>query len=87
MFADRVPADRMEQFVKDFSAYRLDEVIGAWKPYVDVLCNAVRRTCRNAGTSSTGDAEAAATTMRYPPGVRMPTCPSRWRGSRSKSRW
>jgi 2-haloacid dehalogenase len=46
MFASRVPAERMDQFVRDFSAYRLDEVLGAWKPYVDVLKNALERTCR-----------------------------------------
>jgi 2-haloacid dehalogenase len=46
IFKDRVPADQMEQFVKDFAAYRLDEVLGAWKPYEDVLRNAVRRSCR-----------------------------------------
>ena len=46
MFADRVPAAGMEQFVKDFSAYRLDEVMGDWQPYVDVLLNAIRRTCK-----------------------------------------
>jgi 2-haloacid dehalogenase len=46
LYADRIPAERMEAFVKDFASYRLDEVLGAWKPYVDVLRNAVRRTCR-----------------------------------------
>ena len=49
MFADRVAPDRMDQFVADFSAYRLDEVLGAWKPYVDVLKNALRRTCKRWG--------------------------------------
>lgn len=46
IFPDRVPADRMEAFVKDFSAYRLDEVLGAWKPYAEVIHNAVERTCK-----------------------------------------
>ena len=46
MFADRIPADRMEQFIADFSAYRFDEVLGAWQPYEVVLKNAVRRLCR-----------------------------------------
>ena len=46
MFADRVPAERMEQFITDFSAYRLDEVLGDWKPYETVLKNSVRRLCR-----------------------------------------
>lgn len=45
-FPDRVPADRMEQFVMDFSAYRLDEVMGAWKPYAEVIRNALARTCK-----------------------------------------
>lgn len=46
LFPDRIAAHSMEQFVKDFSAYRLDEVLGAWKPYSEVLNNAVERTCR-----------------------------------------
>jgi len=45
MFADRVPADHMESFVKDFSAYRLDEVMGAWKPYAEVIRSSIERTC------------------------------------------
>ena len=45
IFADRIPARRMEQFVQDFTGYRRDEVLGPWKPYDDVLKNAVRRTC------------------------------------------
>jgi 2-haloacid dehalogenase len=49
IFADRVPAERMSQFIADFSAYRFDEVLGDWKPYVEVLKNAVRRTCRKWG--------------------------------------
>jgi 2-haloacid dehalogenase len=46
LFPDRIPAQQMAQFVKDFAAYRLDEVLGAWKPYAQVLHNAVERTCR-----------------------------------------
>jgi 2-haloacid dehalogenase len=44
-FSDRVAAERVEQFVKDFAGYRLDEVLGPWKPYAEVLANAVQRTC------------------------------------------
>lgn len=46
LFASHVPADRMDEFVKDFAAYRLDEVLGAWKPYPDVVRSSVRRTCK-----------------------------------------
>lgn len=46
IWADRVPAERMAQFIADFSAYRYDEVLGDWKPYETVIKNAVRRVCR-----------------------------------------
>lgn len=46
LFADRLDPEQMEQFVKDFAAYRLDEVLGAWKPYEHVIYNAVERSCR-----------------------------------------
>ena len=46
IFPDRVPADRMAAFVKDFAGYRLDEVLGAWKPYREVVHNSIERTCK-----------------------------------------
>lgn len=46
MFRERVPAKRMEDFINSFAAYRLDEVLGAWKPYEEVICTALERTCR-----------------------------------------
>jgi 2-haloacid dehalogenase len=46
MYADRVAPARMDQFVKDFAQYRLDEVMGDWRPYDQILENAIRRTCR-----------------------------------------
>lgn len=51
IYAARVPSERMDQFVTDFAAYRLDEVLGAWKPYVDVIKSAVERTCRKHGVA------------------------------------
>ncbi|GAC08316.1 haloacid dehalogenase type II [Paraglaciecola chathamensis] len=47
LFADRITETQMPQFVKDFSAYRLDEVLGAWKPYQEVVRNAVTRLCKH----------------------------------------
>ena len=43
--ADRVPPDRMAGFLEDFTAYRFDEVLGAWKPYPEVLHGSLERTC------------------------------------------
>lgn len=48
-FADRVKADDMPNFIDDFYHYRFDEVLGAWKPYYDVVSNAIRRTCAKWG--------------------------------------
>jgi 2-haloacid dehalogenase len=45
----QLPPERLNQLVKDFSAYRLDEVMGDWKPYDQVLKSAWSRTCRRHG--------------------------------------
>ncbi|SMF31023.1 2-haloacid dehalogenase [Tistlia consotensis] len=42
---------RMAQLVRHFAAYRLDEVLGAWKPYAEVVANALERACRNNGVA------------------------------------
>jgi len=38
---DSMPYD---EFCKDFSAYRFDEVLGDWKPYYEVVYNSLLRT-------------------------------------------
>lgn len=53
IFADRIPADRMDAFIRDFAAYRLDEILGPWKPYRDVLVNAIQRTAKRWGVNGT----------------------------------
>ena len=58
IFADRIPAAQMAQFIADFSSYRMDEVLGDWKPYSDVLKNAMRRLCKKWRIQSF-DAEAS----------------------------
>lgn len=40
---------QMDIFIADFSAYRLDEVLGAWKPYAEIVHNALERTCKRNG--------------------------------------
>jgi 2-haloacid dehalogenase len=47
--ADRVPEPQMEAFLTDYNWYRFDEVLGPWKPYVDVLKASLERTCRRHG--------------------------------------
>jgi hypothetical protein len=86
MYADRIPADRMEQFVADFSAYRFDEVLGDWQPYEVVLKNALRRTCRKWKIQYL-DHEAQKYYDAVPPGARTTTSPAGSRRSRTRSRW
>lgn len=49
LFEDRVPPGRMPAFLDSFRYYRLDEVLGEWKPFFDVIANAVQRACRAHG--------------------------------------
>ncbi|WP_346394244.1 haloacid dehalogenase type II [Pseudomonas syringae] len=49
LFADRIPVERMEQFIKDYAAYRLDQVMGDWLPYDQILKIALARTCKRWG--------------------------------------
>lgn len=49
LFGEKIAPSDMPVLIADFSAYRFDEVLGAWKPYREVLCNAVRRTCEKWG--------------------------------------
>ncbi|WP_377811265.1 haloacid dehalogenase type II (plasmid) [Azospirillum sp. A29] len=37
---------RMTEFIKNFAAYRLDEIMGDWKPYAEVVHNALERSCK-----------------------------------------
>ena len=46
-YGERLAEPVMADFVRRFSAYRMDEILGAWKPYQDVVIAAVERTCRS----------------------------------------
>ncbi len=45
LMSDRVAAERMEDFLDAFEAYRGDEVLGAYKYYPDLIKDALRRAC------------------------------------------
>jgi len=59
LFADRIARRDMDQFVRDFAAFRLDEVLGAWKPYRDMIEAAVVRLTKLWGVDLL-DGDAAA---------------------------
>ncbi|PRD43751.1 haloacid dehalogenase type II [Phyllobacterium phragmitis] len=41
----------MQQFIKDWTAYRIDECLGSWKPYADIVHNSLERTCKRNGVA------------------------------------
>ena len=49
LFRDHLDPDRMDAFIDSFAGYRFDEVLGEWKPYRQVLQNALRRTMKRWG--------------------------------------
>ncbi|HRY10004.1 MAG TPA: haloacid dehalogenase type II [Candidatus Nanopelagicales bacterium] len=49
LMSDQLEGDRMEAFLDDFEAERLDEVMSPWQPYREVLHNAFRRTVEGYG--------------------------------------
>lgn len=59
VYADRLSGAAMDDFCAYFSAYRLDGVLGPWRPYLDVVVEALQRACRRSGiTYREGDGEA-----------------------------
>ncbi|MFN3498120.1 MAG: haloacid dehalogenase type II, partial [Pannonibacter indicus] len=46
---ERLSPEAMASFVEAFRGYRLDEVLGAWKPLADVVRNSVERSCKRIG--------------------------------------
>ncbi len=59
LLADRIDAERIEDFLDDFEAFRGDEVLGAYKPYDQVIDDALARTARLWGIEHRdGDARA-----------------------------
>jgi 2-haloacid dehalogenase len=55
----------MARFIADFTAYRRDEVLGDWKPYADVIHDALQRACRRNGVAFRPD-DARAIYERIP---------------------
>lgn len=51
IYGPRLAAPVLAAFIKNFAAYRVDEIMGAWKPYNEVLHNAIERTCKRNGVA------------------------------------
>ncbi len=51
LYGDRLDEVAMQKFIKNFAAYRLDEIMGDWKPYADVVYNSLERSCKANGVT------------------------------------
>lgn len=51
IYGPRLAAPVLAAFIKNFAAYRVDEIMGDWKPYNEVLHNAVERACKRNGVA------------------------------------
>jgi len=46
IYEGQLPPEQMRLFIKDFSDYRFDEVLGNWKPYKQVIQSSLQRACK-----------------------------------------
>src|SRR5690242_18353260 len=46
---DQLTPERMRHLLNEFRAFRLDEVMGDWKPFDQILKSAWERTCKRHG--------------------------------------
>jgi len=46
VYGETLSTETMDAFLRSFSGYRVDEILGAWKPYGDVFAGALERTCK-----------------------------------------
>lgn len=58
LYGARLSEAAMAKFIRDFSRFRLDEVLGDWKPYAEVVHGALERSCKlNGVTFADADAQ------------------------------
>ncbi|MDR3517488.1 MAG: haloacid dehalogenase type II [Azospirillaceae bacterium] len=51
LYGARLGEPQMVEFIRNFAAYRLDEILGDWKSYAEVVHNALERTCKRNGVT------------------------------------
>lgn len=51
IYGPRLSVPVLAALTKNFAAYRVDEIMGDWKPYNEVLYNAIERACKRNGVA------------------------------------
>ncbi|MFK4771606.1 haloacid dehalogenase type II [Rhizobium sp. ZW T2_16] len=55
LYGDRLDEPAMLELIKNFAGYRFDEIMGAWKPYAEVVYNSLERSCKRNGVTFTDE--------------------------------
>ena len=66
LYGAQLAEPAMREFIRNFAAYRMDEIMGDWKPYAEVVHNALARSCTRNGVAF--KAEDAAMVYERVPG-------------------
>lgn len=74
VYGGRLSQPVMDGFLESFRGYRLDEILGAWKPFDEAIANAVARSCK-AWNIPFDPADAAAIYAEIPSWIPHPDVP------------
>ncbi len=51
VYGGNIDEATLASLIKNFAALRIDEILGPWKPYVDVVAGALERACKRNGVT------------------------------------
>ncbi|USJ27670.1 haloacid dehalogenase type II [Ensifer adhaerens] len=51
VYGSQLDEPKMLEFIHAWKGYRLDEVLGTWKPYAEVIHNSLERACKRVGAT------------------------------------
>lgn len=86
LYGHLLDAPRMEEFIRNFQGYRFDEVMQDWKPYADVVHNALERACRRNGVAFNSE-DALKVYNKIPTWGRMRMSRRGWQSLPRKFHW
>jgi 2-haloacid dehalogenase len=51
IYGETLDEDTLANLIRNFAALRMDEILGAWKPYAEVVAGALERACKLNGVT------------------------------------
>ena len=75
VLGDRLPAEIADEFLQACKAYRIDECMGDYKPFDQIVARSMERASRRLGLEYRGGRCAGGLRDRSPPGGPTPASP------------